>query len=89
MPSATSAATAPAPSACSPASPSGSGQPRFNLTDREHDVYRVEVDTVSAAIAGGGEPSFDRSDAIAQATVIEALYRSAELGTPVAVGSAG
>lgn len=61
----------------------------LGLTDPEHDVYRVELDTVSAAIAGGGEPSFDRSDAIAQATVIEALYRSAELGTPVAVGSAG
>lgn len=61
----------------------------FALTDPDHDVYRVELDTVSAAIAGGGEPSFGRSDAIAQATVIEALYRSAELGTPVAVGSAG
>ena len=61
----------------------------LGLTDPEHDVYRVELDTVSAAIAGGGEPSFDRSDAIAQATVIEALYRSAELGTRVAVGSAG
>lgn len=61
----------------------------LGLTDPDHDVYRVELDTVSAAIAGGGEPSFDRSDAIAQATVIEALYRSAELGTPVAVGSAG
>ena len=61
----------------------------FALTDPEHDVYRIELDTVSAAIAGGGEPSFGRSDAIAQATVLEALYRSAELGTPVAVGSAG
>jgi len=61
----------------------------LGLTDPDHDVYRVELDTVSAAIAGVGEPSFDRSDAIAQATVIEALYRSAELGTPVAVGSAG
>jgi predicted dehydrogenase len=47
------------------------------------------IGRLAAAIAGGGEPSFDRSDAIAQATVIEALYRSAELGTPVAVGSAG
>jgi predicted dehydrogenase len=61
----------------------------LGLTDPDHDVYRVELDTVSAAIAGGREPSFDRCDAIAQATVIEAFYRSAELGTPVAVGSAG
>jgi D-xylose 1-dehydrogenase (NADP+, D-xylono-1,5-lactone-forming) len=55
----------------------------FGLTDPEHDVYRIELDTVSAAIAGGGEPSFGRSDALAQATVLEALYRSAELGRPV------
>jgi D-xylose 1-dehydrogenase (NADP+, D-xylono-1,5-lactone-forming) len=55
----------------------------FGLTDPEHDVYRIELDAVSAAIAGGGEPSFGRSDAVAQATVLEALYRSAELGRPV------
>ncbi|HEX5882668.1 MAG TPA: Gfo/Idh/MocA family oxidoreductase [Actinomycetota bacterium] len=55
------------------------------LTDPNHDVYRIELDTVSAAIAGGGDPSFARPDAIAQATVLEALHRSAELGTPVAV----
>ena len=52
------------------------------LTDPDHDVYRIELDTASAAIAGGGEPSFGRSDALAQATVLEALYRSAELGSP-------
>jgi D-xylose 1-dehydrogenase (NADP+, D-xylono-1,5-lactone-forming) len=55
----------------------------FGLTDPDHDVYRIELDTVSAAIAAGGEPSFGRSDAIAQATVLEALYRSAGYGTPV------
>ena len=53
----------------------------FGLTDPDHDVYRIELDTVSAALGGGGEPSFGRSDAIAQATVLEALYRSADLGT--------
>ena len=57
------------------------------LTDPDHDVYRIELDTVSAAIAGGGEPSFGRADAVAQATVLEALHRSAELGRPVAVSS--
>jgi predicted dehydrogenase len=61
----------------------------LGLTDPDHDVYRVGLDTVSAAIAGGAEPSFGRSDAIAQAAVLEALYRSAELGTPVAVGPGG
>jgi D-xylose 1-dehydrogenase (NADP+, D-xylono-1,5-lactone-forming) len=61
----------------------------LGLTDSERDVYRIELDTVSAVIAGGGEPPFGRSDAVAQATVLEALYRSAELGTPVAVASGG
>ena len=52
-------------------------------TDPDHDVYRIELDTVSAALAAGGAPPFGRSDAIAQATVLEALHRSAELGMPV------
>jgi D-xylose 1-dehydrogenase (NADP+, D-xylono-1,5-lactone-forming) len=55
----------------------------LGLTDPDHDVYRIELDTVSATLAGGGEPSFGRSDAVAQATVLEALHRSAELGTPI------
>jgi predicted dehydrogenase len=55
------------------------------LTDPEHDVYRIELDTVSAALAGGGAPSFGRADAVAQATTLEALFRSADLGTPVEV----
>jgi xylose dehydrogenase (NAD/NADP) len=57
----------------------------LGLTDPEHDVYRIELDTVSAALAGDGEPSFGRADAVAQATVLEALHRSAELGAPVEV----
>jgi xylose dehydrogenase (NAD/NADP) len=57
------------------------------LTDPDHDVYRIELDTVSAAIAAGTEPPFGPADAIAQATVLEALYRSANLGTPVGVPS--
>jgi D-xylose 1-dehydrogenase (NADP+, D-xylono-1,5-lactone-forming) len=54
----------------------------FALTDPDHDVYRIELDAVSAAIAGGGEPSFGRADAVAPATTLEALHRSAELGAP-------
>jgi predicted dehydrogenase len=42
---------------------------------------------VRAALAGGGEPSFGRADAVAQAAALEALYRSAELGAPVEVAS--
>jgi D-xylose 1-dehydrogenase (NADP+, D-xylono-1,5-lactone-forming) len=55
----------------------------LGLTDPDHDVYRIELDTISAALAAGGEPPFGRSDAIAQATVLEALHRSAEFGRPV------
>ena len=62
-----------------PVDPEGALAP----TDPDHDVYRIELDTVSAALAAGGAPPFGRSDAIAQATVLEALHRSAELGTPV------
>ena len=55
----------------------------LGLTEPDHDVYRIELDTVSATLAEGGEPPFGRSDAVAQATVLEALNRSAELGTPI------
>jgi predicted dehydrogenase len=56
------------------------------LTDPDHDVYRIELDTVSAAIADGGELPFGRADAVAQTVVLQALARSAELTTPVAPG---
>jgi xylose dehydrogenase (NAD/NADP) len=57
----------------------------FGLTDPERDVYRIELDTVSATLTAGGEPPFGRADAVAQATVLEALHRSAELTAPVAI----
>jgi D-xylose 1-dehydrogenase (NADP+, D-xylono-1,5-lactone-forming) len=57
----------------------------LGLTDPDHDVYRIELDTVSAALAAGEEPSFGRDDAIAQASALEALRRSADHGTPVEV----
>jgi predicted dehydrogenase len=53
------------------------------LTDPDHDVYRIEVDTVSAAVADGTELPFGRSDAVAQAATLQALTRSAALTTPV------
>jgi predicted dehydrogenase len=55
----------------------------LGLTDPEHDVYRVEVDTVSASLAAGEAPPFGRADAVAQARTLQALYRSADDGTPV------
>ena len=56
------------------------------LTDPDHDVYRIELDTVSAAITRGDQSPFGRADAIAQAGTLEALRRSGELGAPVARG---
>jgi D-xylose 1-dehydrogenase (NADP+, D-xylono-1,5-lactone-forming) len=46
-----------------PADPDGT----FGLTDPDHDVYRIELDTVSAAIAAGDELPFSGPDAVAQA----------------------
>jgi xylose dehydrogenase (NAD/NADP) len=48
-------------------------------------VYRGELDGVSRAIAEGRELPFGRADAIAQATVLNALRQSAATGAPVAL----
>jgi predicted dehydrogenase len=47
------------------------------------DPYRLEIENLSDAVRGGAEPLLRREDAVAQARVIEALYRSA--GTDTAV----
>jgi D-xylose 1-dehydrogenase (NADP+, D-xylono-1,5-lactone-forming) len=47
------------------------------------DSYRAEVEDLSRAIRGGGEPLLGRADALGQARVIEALYRAAEVGREV------
>ena len=47
------------------------------------DPYALELSNLAAAIAGGAEPLLGRDDALAQARVIEALYRSAESGEAV------
>ena len=47
--------------------------------------YRLELEDLSAAIRGAGTPRLGRTDAVAQATAIEALYRSAQTGQAVAV----
>ncbi len=49
----------------------------------EADSYRCELDNFAAAVAGEQEPLLGREDALAQARVIDALYRSAESGVPV------
>ena len=47
--------------------------------------YRLELENLADAIAGEAEPLLGRKDAVAQARVIEALYRSAETGAAVSL----
>jgi predicted dehydrogenase len=47
------------------------------------DSYRLEFEDLGAAIRTGRQPLLGRADAVAQATVIEALFRAAETGRPV------
>ena len=46
------------------------------------DSYRLELENLSDAVRGEGEPLLGRDDALGQARAIEALYRSAEEGKP-------
>jgi D-xylose 1-dehydrogenase (NADP+, D-xylono-1,5-lactone-forming) len=46
----------------------------------EADPYACELRDLAAAVAGSGEPLLGRADAVGQARVIAALYRSAETG---------
>jgi xylose dehydrogenase (NAD/NADP) len=62
-----------------PVDPAG----RYGLTGEQEDPYRIEFETVSAAIREEGPLEFGRADAIAQATTYEALMRSATAGQPV------
>ena len=47
------------------------------------DPYGLELEDLSDAIRGEGDPLLGREDAVAQARMIAALRRSAESGTPV------
>jgi D-xylose 1-dehydrogenase (NADP+, D-xylono-1,5-lactone-forming) len=47
--------------------------------------YAREVGDLSRAVREGGEPRLGRNDALGQALAIEALYRAASEGRPVAV----
>ena len=49
----------------------------------ESDPYTLELANFAAAIAGEAEQLLGREDALAQARVIEALYRSADSGEAV------
>ena len=55
----------------------------YALRHDESDVYRIELDAVSDAIATGAEPPFGRADAVAQARVLDAVRGSAKRAEPV------
>jgi xylose dehydrogenase (NAD/NADP) len=52
------------------------------------DRYRLQLENFAAAIEGREAPLLGRADALGQARTIEALYRSAEAGAPIAPASA-
>jgi xylose dehydrogenase (NAD/NADP) len=49
------------------------------------DSYRLELENLSDAIRGEGEPLLGRDDAVAQARVLEALHDSAMRGVPISL----
>jgi predicted dehydrogenase len=62
----------------------------IRLGDREiamasDDAYRLEMENMSAAILGEGQPLLGRDDALGQARTIDALYRSAASGSAVSL----
>ena len=58
---------------------------RFALAHDDYDVYRIELDTISEAIAGGVQLPFGRTDAIDQARLLKALSDSSQRMQPVAM----
>jgi D-xylose 1-dehydrogenase (NADP+, D-xylono-1,5-lactone-forming) len=59
-----------------------SGEERIEV--EEADAYRLELESLAAAIRGDAPPLLGRDDAVAQARAIAALYRSADTGEIVA-----
>jgi len=62
--------------------------PHLELTGERIDVqdadrYQLQLENFAAAVRGEAQPLLGRDDAVAQARVIEALYRSAESGAAV------
>jgi xylose dehydrogenase (NAD/NADP) len=54
---------------------------RVERIELEHaDSYRLQIENLSDAIRGGGDPLLGRRDAVAQARTIDALFRSATAG---------
>ncbi|MET1010433.1 MAG: Gfo/Idh/MocA family oxidoreductase [Gaiellaceae bacterium] len=49
------------------------------------DSYRLELENLGDAIAGRAQPLLGREDAVGQARTVDALYRSAAAGAPIAL----
>ena len=63
------------------------GDERERVAVGDADAYRLQVDNLSRAVRGLEPPLLGRDDALGQARVIDALYRSAEDGgEPVHLG---
>ncbi len=59
------------------------GDSREEIALPPADPYRLELDNMCQAIRGEAEPLLGREDAVGQARVLEALYRSADEGAAV------
>jgi predicted dehydrogenase len=55
----------------------------YALTGTEADVYRIEIEEVSDAIAGMSDLEFGQQDALEQISALSAVRRSLETGSPV------
>jgi D-xylose 1-dehydrogenase (NADP+, D-xylono-1,5-lactone-forming) len=61
----------------------GRGDAREEIALPPADPYRLELENMCRAIRGEAEPLLGRDDAVGQARVLDALYRSADEGHPV------
>jgi D-xylose 1-dehydrogenase (NADP+, D-xylono-1,5-lactone-forming) len=59
------------------------GESREEIALPPADPYRLELENMCAAIAGEGEPLLGRADAVGQARALDALYQSADEGSPI------
>jgi len=55
------------------------------ITVERENSYRLELEDLGRALRGGGQPLLGRQDAVQQARVIEALFRSADSGVAARV----
>jgi D-xylose 1-dehydrogenase (NADP+, D-xylono-1,5-lactone-forming) len=59
------------------------GESREEIALPPADPYRLELENMCAAIGGEAKPLLGREDAVGQAMVLDALYKSADEGRPV------